>query len=599
MKELESHLAVMIRNRIKLYGNKIALQEVGVKGVVNPATFTWSEFGEKIDQVALSLLHLGVKPGEKVGIFSQNLPHWTIADFGILSIRGVSVPIYATHTTSHAEYIINDAEIKVVFVGEQDQYDKLLPILHNNSNLQTVVVFDENVVTQGNTHALTVQEFLELGKKGNYKDELNSRLDEANAQDLATLIYTSGTTGDPKGVMLDHENFMFTLKIHDQKLNVNSTDISLAFLPLSHVFERTWTFYILHRGAQNCYLRNPKEALEGMKLCQPTLMCTVPRLLEKIYEGIQTKIAKAPTIQQQLFKWAMVIGEKVMQRKKQQMHVGFLLQTRYAIANKLIFSRLKNIFGGQIKFMPCAGSPLIQQINEFFHSIGINIKYGYGLTETTATVCAFDDTGFVFGSIGNVMPEIEVKIGKDNEILVKGKSVMKGYYKKPVETAEVFDGEWFKTGDAGDLDTDGNLYFRERIKELIKTSVGKYISPQLVESIISSDQFVDQIAVFGDNRKYVSALVVPSFDFLEDYAKNNGIDFRNKEDLINHAGIVQFFKDKIEQLQNNLPTYERVRKFKLLSKNFSMEKNEITPTLKLKRKIIEQRYKDLIDNMYE
>jgi long-chain acyl-CoA synthetase len=597
MKTLEPHLALMIRNRVKQFGNRVALKEAAIKGVVNPQSFTWTELGEKIDQVALSLIHLGVKEGDNVGIFSQNMPQWTIADFGILSARAVSVPIYATHTTAHAEYIINDAEIKIVFIGEQEQFDKILPIISQNSYLQTVILFDETINSHGCKGVYRFTEFLMLGNEDD-TNELESRISKVQGSDLATLIYTSGTTGNPKGVMLDHENFMFALQIHDKKLTVDENDVSLAFLPLSHVFERAWTYYVLHRGVQNNYLRNPREAIEALQNVKPTLMCTVPRLLEKIHEGILNKISKAPSIQKNLFKWALKVGKQAMEQRRQGKTYPFPLNFQYGIAQKLIFRRLQDIFGGRIRFMPCAGSPLLLNINEFFHSIGINIKYGYGLTETTATVCAFDDTGFVFGSIGSVMPNIEVKIGKDNEILVKGKSVMKGYYKKPVETAEVFDGDWFKTGDAGDLDENGNLYFRERIKELIKTSVGKYISPQMVEAIISSDQFVDQIAVFGDNRKFVSALVVPSFEFLEAYAKSKGITFNDKEELINHSGIVQFFKEKIEQLQNNLPSYEKVRKFKLLSQNFSMDKNELTPTLKLKRKVIEKRYKDLIDNMY-
>ncbi len=278
---------------------------------------------------------------------------------------------------------------------------------------------------------------------------------------------------------------------------------------------------------------------------------------------------------------------------------GAFLRLRYWMSKRLIFNRLLRIFGGRIRFMPCAGSPLARELNEFFQSIGLHVKYGYGLTETTATVCAFNDRGFNLDSIGKLFPELEVKIGAENEILVKGKTVMKGYYNKPEETAKVFDGEWFRTGDAGSLDKDGNLYFQERIKELIKTSVGKYISPQMLENIISSEKFVDQIAIFGDNRKYVSALIVPSFEFLEEFAQKNDISFKDKEELIENSRITQFIKEKIDQIQQHLPSYEQVKKFKLLPSNFSLEKNEITPTLKLKRSVIEKKYKDLIDKMYD
>lgn len=592
----EHHLAHMIRNRIKQYGDKLALKEVATIKNASANSYTWKAFGEKMDRAARALISLRIQPGDRVGIFSQNMPEWTIADFAILSVRGVSVPIYATHTTEYAQYIIEEAEISLVFVGEQEQFDRIAPLI-GASSLKTVVLFDETIDRKSLPGVFTFSGFLDLGAES-FSGQLEKRLSHSRKEDLATLIYTSGTTGNPKGVMLDHENFMYALQIHDRKLHVADSDISLAFLPLSHVFERTWTFYMLHRGVQNNYLRNPKEAVNALRLVKPTLMCTVPRLLEKIYEGIHAKIDKAPAIQKRLFHWAVGTGNKRMHKKRLQQPVNTIPGIQYFLAEKLILKRLQGIFGGRIRFMPCAGSPLLTEINEFFHSIGVNIKYGYGLTETTATVSAFDDSGFVFGSIGTVIKGIEVKTGNNNEILVKGPTIMKGYYKKPEETRKVFDGEWFKTGDAGTLDDNGNLYFNERIKELIKTSVGKYISPQLIESIISSDQFIDQIAVFGDNRKFVTALIVPSFESLEDYAKSKGIDFASMEELVNHTNVVQFFREKIEKLQQKLPGYEQVKRFKLLSHNFSMEKNEITPTLKLKRNVIEKRYKEEIDQMY-
>ncbi|MGK7396819.1 MAG: AMP-dependent synthetase/ligase [Candidatus Cyclobacteriaceae bacterium M3_2C_046] len=592
----QMHLASMIKERVREFGPRVVLRRaITLEGRKN--SFTWTELGTYIDQVASSLIKAGLKPGQMAGIFSQNMPEWTLADLGILTAGGVSVPIYATNTTSHAEYIINDAKIALVFVGEQEQMDKILPLLDTNKYLKGLVVLDQDVNYPEKDGIYSWDEFLRLGSDVESK-EIEARLKYAQSEDLATLIYTSGTTGDPKGVMLTHENFMFSMEMHDRKLHTHAQDTSLSFLPLSHVFERAWTYFVLYKGMENNYLRNPKDVLEAIQKTRPSLMCTVPRLLEKIYDGINNKIQKAPAIQKSLFNWSLKTGNQVMHKKRLKQPVPLKLKVQHYFARKLIFNRLTKIFGGNIKFMPCAGSPLSAEINEFFHSIGINIKYGYGLTETTATVCAFDDTGFEMESIGSLLPQVEVKIGPESEIMVKGKNVMKGYYNKPVDTAQVFEDDWFKTGDAGSMDERGNIYFKERIKELIKTSVGKYISPQLLETIISGDKFIDQIAVFGDNRKFVTALVVPSFEFLEDYAKSKGITFENPEDLINHSNVVQFFREKIDQLQGNLPSYEQVKKFKLLPKNFSLEKNEVTPTLKLKRKIIEKKYKDEIDKMY-
>lgn len=594
---LERNLAEMIRNRIQKYQHKIALKEVPLNDS-QVKQYSWDDLGKKINQVAASLISLGFEANFTAGIFSQNLPEWTISDFGIISAGGVTVPIYATNTTGHAEYIINDAQISVLFVGEQEQYDKIESLIQSNPYLKHIIILDETVNIKSQANVFYFSQFLLLGKNKDYSAEIETRINQLEPSDLATLIYTSGTTGDPKGVMLTHENFMFALEIHDERLDVDDNDISLCFLPLSHVFERAWTYYILHRGVENNYLRNPKEIMAALQKVKPSLMCTVPRLLEKIHDGIQNKMRSAPSVQKSLFKWSYEVGEKVFLQRNNNQPISLGLKMKYKIASRLIFNRLKKLFGGNVKFFPCAGSPLPVEINQFFHSIGMNIKYGYGLTETTATVCAFEDQHFEINSIGKKFPGIEVKIGPNQEIMVKGKTIMKGYYNKPEETAKVFEGEWFKTGDAGDIDEDGNLYFRERIKELIKTSVGKYISPQMLESIISSDQFIDQIAVFGDNRKFVSALVVPSFEFLEEYAKNRGINFQDTEDLVNHSNVVQFFREKIDQLQSNLPSYEQVKRFKLLPRNFSLEKNEITPTLKLKRKAIEQKYKNLIERMY-
>lgn len=554
----------------------------------------WVTLQKHIDELSYALLASGIGVQDKVAIFAQNMPRWTIADIGTMQIRAVSVPIYATNTAKQVEYILNDADIKILFVGDQEQYDIAIEIANKCPLLQKIVAMKQSIKLRDIKIAQHWQDFINVSPNDT---ELNQRLNDKRLDDLFTLIYTSGTTGEPKGVMLDYANLAYQLQAHDKALpNIDENDVSLSFLPLSHIFERAWVYYVLHRGAINCYLEDPHQVRDALTALKPTLMCAVPRFYEKIYAAIWDKVNQAPSHRQTLFNWAIRSAQSHLLGKK----TTFLNRLQYIIADKLVLSKLRSLLGGKIRMMPCGGATLDPSIGTFFQSIGINIKLGYGMTETTATVSCWSEHNINVHSIGVLMPGTEVKIGEENEILVRSGAVMRGYYKKPEETAKAFTADGFlKTGDAGELDAQGNLYITDRIKELMKTSNGKYIAPQYVEGKIGKDKFIEQIAIIADAKKYVSALIVPCFDSLEEYAKKLNIHYQDRLELIKNADVVKMFEQRINELQKDLASFEQIQKFTLLSQAFTTKMEEITPTLKLRRKVILERYKEQIEQMYK
>ncbi|MCG3724463.1 AMP-dependent synthetase/ligase [Vibrio cincinnatiensis] len=595
MVNLDFHIVKCIKEQVSLGGNRIALRH---KVDNEWQGISWHEFGQQIDLVSLALLSFGLGIQDKIGIFSSNMPKWTIADFAALQARLVTVPIYPTNTPDQSAYILQNADVKILFVGDQPQYDAALSIFEQCEQLQLIVVMNDQVDLKGFVHAFSWEDFIAQGS-ALQEAELTARLAAANYDDLYTLIYTSGTTGQPKGVMIDYRNIGAQLEGHDQRLNLSSQDISLCFLPLSHVFERAWTCYVLYKGATNCYLQEVGLVREALSEIRPTVMCAVPRFYEKIFSAIHEKVAKAPFHRKALFTWAVNMGAKMALCKQQKRQPSFLLQHSYGLADKLVLSKLRGLLGGRIHFMPCGGAKLDETIGRFFHAIGINVKLGYGMTETTATISCWDDHVFNPDSIGLSMPGVQVKIGANNEILVRGPMVMRGYYKMPEETEQSFDEHGFlKTGDAGHIDEQGNLFITDRIKELMKTSGGKYIAPQVVEGAIGKDHFIEQIAVIADTRKFVSALIVPCFDTLESYAKELNIKYHDRIELLKHSQIIELFEKRVNELQKGLAKFEQVKRFKLLPKAFSMDEGELTPTQKLRRKVINDRYQQEIDEMY-
>ncbi|MEH0155853.1 long-chain fatty acid--CoA ligase [Limibacter armeniacum] len=592
------HFAQALRDKAAQYGQRAALKfkEYGEGEWIS---MSWDEMLDKVNRVSKALLDFGIETQQKVGIFSQNMPEWSLVDFATLSIRGVVVPIYATSTAPQADYIINDAEINILFVGDQEQYDIAHSLLSTNEHLKKVIVFDDRTDLKSCPDAEYFKDFIKKGDSPEHDTVLQSKLSAIQEDDMVTLIYTSGTTGEPKGVMLDNANFNACIEMHEDRLNVNDTDTSIAFLPLSHIFERAWTYYMFYKGVINHYNLFPTNIKETLEEIRPTLICSVPRLYEKIYGTVYAKLETASPVKKALFNWAVNTGKKVVATKQKGQTPSGFLNMQYNLADKLVLSKIRIATGLEnAKFLPCAGSKLSEEINYFLHAIGFNLKYGYGLSETCATVSCFDDHNYRLGTVGMPLKGIEIKLGENNEILVKSPTIMRGYYNKPEATAEVFEGEWFRTGDAGEIDEKGNLIFIERLKDLMKTAGGKYIAPQVVETTIGSDQYVEQIAIIGDERKFVSALIVPAFETLESYAKEAGIAFKDRVELIRNAEVIKLFENRINDLQKNLARFEQVKKFTLLPKEFTIENGEITPTLKIRRKTILQNFSSEIEAMY-
>ncbi|MGS3177329.1 AMP-dependent synthetase/ligase [Aeromonas caviae] len=589
------HLVRVMRERIARLGNKAALrvQQDGQWRAIG-----WRTLGQAMDYCAQGLIRAGHQSGEMVGIYARNMPEWTQADLGILAARGVSVPIYPTSTLDQLRYIVKDAGIRMLFVGEQPQYDQALQLI-DSGEIRHIVALDGTVDLRGCASASHFQTFLASGNHPPSELALRERERHYRMDDLLTLIYTSGTTGEPKGVMLDFANMAACFEMHDRRLDLNEQDVSLCMLPLSHVFERAWSYYVLYCGAENVYIRDPQKVMDVIGEVKPTVMCAVPRLYEKAYAMIQAKVAQAPRLRRALFGWATRVGKQMVAARQAGKSASPLLYGQLWLAERLVFRKLRARFGGRTRFLPVAGARLADEVNLFFKAMGLNLKYGYGMTETTATVCCYEDTRFRLGSIGTALSGIEVKLGENNELLVRAPTVMRGYYNKPEATAEVMTEDGFlRTGDAGELDDEGNIYFTERLKELMKTSNGKYVAPQLVEGTLGKDRFIEQIAIVADARHFVSALIVPCFESLEEYARSINLQYQCKTELLRHSRVMEFFEARIQDLQKELAKFEQVKKFTLLPSAFSMELGEITPTMKLRRKIIEAKYQREIEAMY-
>lgn len=590
------HYVSLFRENIHKYPKKEALMR---KVDAHWQPISWEKLGTITTQLSKALLQQGVAPQQTVGILSQNTPQWTLTDLACLQIRAVTVPIYTSNTAEQALYVMNHAEIKFLFVGDEKQYHKALEVADQCPSLQKIILFDDHIQLKEQKYSIHWTDFLALGNNDALDDALQQRIDNRDLSDLFTLIYTSGTTGEPKGVMLTYENLAYQMVGHTQRLDVDDTDSSLSFLPLTHVYERAWTFFCLYKAIVVYYLEDTNLVREALAEVRPTLMCAVPRFYEKIFATVHDKADASSFAKRMLFKLAVKTGRRVLTLKEQNRKPSFLLKKAYNFFDKLVYSKLKAVLGGRIKFMPCGGANLEPSIGRFFQSIGINVKLGYGMTETTATVSCWGDNRFNLQSVGTLMPNVQVRIGEDNEILVKGGMVMKGYYKNPEETAKAFTPDGFlRTGDAGKIDENNNLFITERIKELMKTSNGKYIAPQLIEGKVGKYNLIEQIAVIADGKKFVSALIVPNYEMLTQAFKDLNIKYKNTAELIKHSQVIEYIGKQLQKFQSDLPDYEQIKKFTLLPTAFSIERNEITPTLKLRRKVIYANYSREIEAMY-
>ena len=600
---MQNEFVSLISNQAKKYGNREALR---YRDYLTDqwTSMSWNSFKQDIERCANALLLAGVEPQGKVGVFSQNCPEILITHFASFYNRAIPVPIYATSSKDEAAYIINDSGATVLVVGDQAQYDIALQLFDVCPNLKLVVVMNTKVEVELSKRVTTWRKFLSDGGQAGElaRSALAKRMDEGRPDDLMYLIYTSGTTGQPKGVMLTHSNFSAAMMAHGMRLTyVDDNDVSLSFLPLSHIFELGWTMYCLIHGLVVAINYDPRDIQRTVKEVSPNCMCSVPRFWEKVYTAIMDNVSGAKPVVKTLFKTAIRIGKaRNIKYVRNGQKAPYLIEKQYQYFEKKVYSRLRRAIGVENgKLFPTAGAMLSDSITELLHAVGINIVIGYGLSETNASVCFYPNTGWELGTIGEPIPGVKVKIGEQNEILVKGPTVMRGYYNMPEETAKAIDADgWFHTGDCGELTEKGHLIMTERLKDLYKTSNGKYIAPQMLETLLAQDKFMAQVAVIGDGRKYVSALIVPDFEELGIWAAKHKIKFRNNEELVNDPKVHAMLEKLINEYQKNLASYEQIKRFVLLPRPFTMESGELTNTLKIRRAVVNKRYAKLIDAMY-
>jgi len=565
---------------------------------------SWREFDGQVRVAARALAVLGVKPGDCVGTFSANRPENLVTDFACYRNRAVSVSIYATSSPEQVAYIVDDARCEVLFAGNTTQYRFAREAQRLCGCLKRIVVIKPIELDGDDESSMLWGDFMRLGESAgeDVEAQVENRAKSARPEDLATLVYTSGTTGEPKGAMLTHANYDYALEAHRVRLDMLSPDdVSMAFLPLSHIFEKGFTYVCLMLGIKVAVNRDPRAIQDTIKEVRPTCMCAVPRFWEKVYTAVQEKIASMNPVARTMVRAALKVGRKRnLEYKRKGLKAPWWLESSYRFFDKKVFAMLRGAIGiDKPNIFPTAGAPVSSEIVEFFHSAGLWLMVGYGLSETTATVTCFPVKDYAIGSVGTTIPWVQVKIGDNSEVLVKGPTVMSGYYNKPEATAEAFVGDgWFRTGDAGYLDKEGNLFLTDRIKDLFKTSNGKYIAPQAIETRLGTDKYIEQVAVIGDSRKYVSALIVPAFAAVKAWADERKITYATMEELLADARVNEMIAARLEMLQKGLAPYEKIKRFKLLPHEFTMDSGELTNTLKLKRRAINENYAKEIEALY-
>ncbi len=600
---MANKLTTIIPGQSARYGAREAISYINAGGS-RLDSLSWLDLSHKVQSLACALETLGLVPADTLAVFSANRPEIVITDFACYYNRAIPVSIYSTSSPEQVQYIVNDSHARFLCVGDRKQYDIALSILPNCPRIEKIITFGHDISISAPEVTMSFDSLIALGEKASdlCRKAVEQRRVSCSADDVATIIYTSGTSGEPKGAVLPHRCFNAALDMHRKRLTMLSdADTSLCFLPLSHIFEKAWTYYCLFIGIHVAINENPKEIAAALRQVHPTCMCSVPRFWEKVYTSINEKVASMSGLKRKFIDFGVRTGHNyninyVRCGKK----APWWLEKLYRFYDKKVFAPLRKVIGADRgNIFPTAGAPISPDIVEFFHSIGINILVGYGLSETTATVTCFPVENYEIGSVGTVMPDIRVRISSDGEILVKGETVMSGYWNKPEVTAEAFtpDG-WFRTGDAGHIDESGALVLTERIKDLFKTSNGKYIAPQAIESRLGADCLIEQVAVIGESRKYVTAIIVPAFEALKEYARKKHIAFRNLEDLVRNSEIIKMISERIERLQQGLANFEKIQKFVLLPREFTIESGELTNTLKIRRPIINHHFASEIEAMY-
>jgi long-chain acyl-CoA synthetase len=611
------------RNAVDLFVQRVASSGARVvfRSKVGGAwrTATWSEWDAASREIAAGLSALGLAPGERAAVLASTRAEWMYADIGVLMAGAVTVPIYQSSLPDECAYIIGDSGARIVFAENPHQLEKLVAVRERLGGVQKVVYFDaqarlEKPDAKGRL-TLSLDDVLDAsakdwvvslealraaGKKwlGEHPGELERRFADVKPSDLLTLVYTSGTTGPPKGVMLTHENVVFTADAVRDVFPIGDDDEQLLFLPLAHIFAKILQWTTVQRGSRIAFAESIAQVVANLGEVRPNFFGAVPRVYEKVYARIQANRAASPPTKQKIFDWAIGVGRQVSRLKQQGRAVPLLLEAQRAIAHKLVYSKIHAVLGGRIKFLVSGGAPLAREIAEFFNAVGVLILEGYGLTETTAATCVNRPTRFRFGSVGPVVPGVEVKIADDGEILIRGRSVFAGYYNQPEATREAIDAEgWFHSGDIGRLD-DGFLLITDRKKDLIITAGGKNIAPQNLENALKTTPYVSQAMVYGDRRPYLTALITLNEEAVRSWAKEHGLVFTDLADLAGKEEVRRLVQKAIDDLNASEPSYSTIKKFAILPADFSQETGELTPTLKVKRKFTTEKYRALLDEFY-
>jgi long-chain acyl-CoA synthetase len=561
----------------------------------------YSEVRSRTETFACGLAALGLKRGDRVAIISENRPEWVISDIAITSLGGVDVPVYPTMTAKQIEFIFNDAGVKMAIVSNQFQLNKVMRVYPDVPSLEKIILIAEKgPIAEPDT--VSFSSVMDLGKAymKEQPDFLPASIAMVKPEDLLTLIYTSGTTGNPKGVMLTHANLVSNVKAAAAVIDFGTQDTMLSFLPLSHSFERMAGYYTgMSCGATIAYAESVETVRDNMLEVKPTIITTVPRLFERIHSRVMKQMDASPPLKKKIFHWALQVGHAYAAARKRHA-IGIGLRLRHAIADRLVYTKLREKTGGNMRFFVSGGAALGKEFGEFFESVGLTVLEGYGLTESSPVISVNHLANYKFGSVGPVIPGVEVRIAADGEILARGPNIMKGYWNNPDATHQAINEDgWLRTGDIGFLDTEGFIHITDRKKHLFVSSGGKNIAPQPIESLFLSSKYIEQFMLIGDRRMFLTALIVPDFEALREFADARNIDYASNADLARDPAINELIDKEITNIQRDLANYERVRRFTLLEKQFSIEEGELTPTQKIRRKVIEERYANIIDSMYE
>lgn len=601
------HYMECFQDRAAAGGDRVALRYARNGEWVD---MSWRELADRVRETALGLLALGVREDEPVGILSPNRPEWTVADLAAQTIRAVPTPIHAACSVEQARFIVEDAPVRFLFAGPGASREKGQALLDRCEGLERLILMDDGPDGEPDDESAAGEDRIPgmdalraLGARAGDAAELSARAGRYAPDDRITIIYTSGTTGRPKGVVLRHENVRFQVEAHPRHLPpVDETDVSLCFLPLSHVFERTWTLYALARGATVAYLEDPREVVPAMAAVRPTVMCAVPRFFEKVHHQVKARRATSSRLQRALFDRAMKAGllHHLCQNDRLRSQEPLLLQLQFRLYDALVLKKIREVLGGRIRFMPCAGAAISANIDEFFFAARLPLLCGYGLTETTATAACRAGGTFRFGNAGLPLPGVEIRIDPETkEVLIRGGNVMAEYHNRPGATKEAFteDG-FFRTGDTGVIEKNGELRITGRLKELTKTSGGRYVAPQALETALGAEPLVDQAMIVADGRKFVSALVVPAFEALRTWAEKKGLPTEDPAALLARPEVQHLYEDRISRACGHLADYEKVKRFRLLEHPFTVEGGELTPTMKVRRAAVTEKFEAEIEGMY-